>query len=87
MMKGILSIPMELMFQQKPFRWRIFNPLTNTEEHFDNVASYLNLITMVANKPLLYIAEIPSAQNGELYSDHEQLMHMSFWMKKFLSMN
>eukprot|EP01119_Soliformovum_irregulare_P024279 TRINITY_DN8667_c0_g2_i2.p1 TRINITY_DN8667_c0_g2~~TRINITY_DN8667_c0_g2_i2.p1 ORF type:complete len:355 (+),score=81.67 TRINITY_DN8667_c0_g2_i2:481-1545(+) len=84
--RGILSIPMELKYQEKPFRWRIFNPLTNRDEEFDNVTSYLSLITVVANKPLMFSADQERQEQGQ-YSDHQQLMHMSFWVKKFLSIN
>lgn len=89
--RQILSIPMELLVAEKPFKWRIFNPLTNQDDLFDNVSSYLQLITVVASKPLLYFPDAPrdkkDTQNKEIYSDHKQQMHMSFWVKKFLSIN
>jgi len=87
--RQVLSIPMELIVSQKPFKWKIFNPLTNGDELFDNVASYLSLITVVAHKPLPHISDTPksTSQNKEIYSDSKQQLHMSFWVKKFLSIN
>jgi len=87
--RQILSIPMELIVTQQPFKWKIFNPHSNGDEFFENVASYLSLITFVAHKPLMHTSESAknTSQNRERYSDSKAQMHMSFWVKKFLSIN
>eukprot|EP01118_Nematostelium_gracile_P016422 TRINITY_DN6798_c0_g1_i1.p1 TRINITY_DN6798_c0_g1~~TRINITY_DN6798_c0_g1_i1.p1 ORF type:complete len:457 (-),score=89.60 TRINITY_DN6798_c0_g1_i1:9-1379(-) len=83
--RQILSIPMELSIHQKPFHWRIFNPVTNTDELFESVASYLKLITMVAHKPLIHESSKTTQSGQPIYSDSKQQMHESFWVKKFFS--
>jgi len=87
--KQILSIPMELIVSQQPFKWRSFNPFTNADEYFENVASYLSLITGVAHKPLVCHSESPknTSQTKEIYSEAKQQMHLHFWVKNFLSIN